>query len=82
MLGTLPLSNYPYVGRLGLQGEVNVATQGASICLDPITEYLRILAPNKECGGLGLTIWPIFVFKMTGFQSNLHHIQTVAEHQF
>lgn len=40
MLCPLLLSNYPYVGRLGLQG-VSVATQGA-------TDYLRISAQIKN----------------------------------
>lgn len=46
MLSPLPLSNYPYAGRLRLQGEVSVATQGARDGSDPVTNYL---APNKEC---------------------------------
>lgn len=41
MLCPLPLSNYPYVGRLGSQGEVSVATL-ASVCSDPVPDYLRI----------------------------------------
>ena len=41
MLGLLPLSNYPYVGRLGLQGEVSFATQGAA-------DNLRISARMKN----------------------------------
>lgn len=37
----LPWSNYPYVGRLGSQGEVSFATQGANVCSNPITGYLQ-----------------------------------------
>lgn len=39
MLSPLPLSNYPYVGHLGLQREVSFATQGASVCSGPFTDY-------------------------------------------
>lgn len=48
MLYPLPLSNYPYVGRLGLRGGVSVATQGASVCSEPVTGYLRISALIKN----------------------------------
>lgn len=49
-LRPLPISNYPYVGRMGLQAGVGVATQGAIICSDPITDYHQYSSPNKECG--------------------------------
>lgn len=48
MLGPLLLSNYPYVGRLGLRGDVSVATQG-------VTDYLRISALMKNVAGMVLT---------------------------
>jgi len=48
MLRPLLLNNYNYAERLGLQGEVSVATQGAGLCSDLITDYLRISAPVKN----------------------------------
>lgn len=59
------LSNYPYVGRLGLQG-ARVATQGA-------TDYLRISAQIKNVADnlSGPCV------ALIGFHSNLNHNQGV-----
>ncbi len=61
MLCPLLLSNYPYVGRLGLQG-VSVATQGA-------TDYLRISAQIKNVAD-NLSYLCVV---MTGLHSNPNH---------
>lgn len=62
MLCPLPLSNYPYVGRLGLQGEVSVATQGA-------TDYLRISALMKNVLPTGADNLSYLCIVMTEFHS-------------
>lgn len=49
MLCPPPLNNYPYVGRLGLQGEVSVATQGAArTLLHATTGYQPLLKNAAE----------------------------------
>lgn len=74
MLCPLPLNNYPYVGRLGLQGEVSVATQGAArTLLQTTTGYQPLLKNAAED-------LSFFCILMTAFlQSTVTIIQSQGE---
>lgn len=64
MLGPPLLSNYPDEGRLGLQEDVRVATQGVS-------DYLRVSALMKNVAGW----WELFALQRVTFYSERFEIK-------